>query len=69
MHQVGDVRDQLAGAIDFVMADLRQKWKELSGGPSVTEGIKQFVAAVDWSVSGPLFAVPALLERQWATLA
>lgn len=52
LQQVGDVREQLAGAIDVVLADLRQKWKELSGGPSVTEGIRQFIAAVDWSVSG-----------------
>lgn len=52
LQQVGDVREQLAGAIDYVMADLRQKWKEMSGGPSVTEGIKQFAAAVDWSVRG-----------------
>ncbi|KAL4447541.1 hypothetical protein ABPG75_004760 [Micractinium tetrahymenae] len=49
LQQVGDVREQVAGAIDVVLADLQQKWKELSGGPSVTQGIKQFVAAVDWS--------------------
>lgn len=48
-QQVGDVREQVAGAIDVVLEDLRQKWKELSGGPSVTDGVKQFVAAVDWS--------------------
>ncbi|PSC68459.1 Transmembrane 18 isoform B [Micractinium conductrix] len=48
-QQVGEVREQLAGAMDVVLDDLRQKWRELSGGPSVTEGLKRFVAAVDWS--------------------
>ena len=52
-QQVGEVREQLAGAIDVVLADMRQKWRELSGGPGVTEGLQRFVAAVDWSVSAP----------------
>lgn len=51
-RQLSDVRDQLGGALEFVMDDLRQKWRELSGGPSVSEGLKQFFHAVDWSVSG-----------------
>ena len=50
-RQVMDVRDQAAQAIDFMLADLRQKWAELSGGPSMTEGLRRFIAAVDWSVS------------------
>lgn len=50
-QQLGDVRDQLGGALEFMMDDLRQKWREISGGPSVTDGILQFVHAVDWSVS------------------
>lgn len=49
-QQLGEAREQVAGAIDFMLDDLRQKWKELSGGPSVTEGLRGFVAAVDWSV-------------------
>ncbi|EFN59942.1 hypothetical protein CHLNCDRAFT_133015 [Chlorella variabilis] len=48
-RQLSDVRDQLGGALEFVMDDLRQKWRELSGGPSVSEGLKQFFHAVDWS--------------------
>ena len=55
-QQVADVREQAAEAIDFILADLRQKWKELSGGPSVTEGVRQFIAAVDWNVSDRLLA-------------
>lgn len=50
--QVGEARDALAGALDYVLADVRQKWAEISGGPSVTDGLRQFVAAVDWSVRG-----------------
>ena len=50
-QQLGDAREQLAGALEFVMADMRQKWAEMRGGPSVTEGLRAFVAAVDWSVS------------------
>lgn len=50
-RQVMDVRDQAAQAIDVMLADLRQKWAELSGGPSMTEGLRRFIAAVDWSVS------------------
>lgn len=49
--QVGEARDALAGALDYVLADVRQKWGEISGGPSVTDGLRAFVAAVDWSVS------------------
>ncbi|KAL4856800.1 Nudix hydrolase 1 [Chlorella vulgaris] len=48
-QQLSDVRDQLGGALEFAMDDVRQKWKEMSGGPSVTEGLSQFVHAVDWS--------------------
>lgn len=51
-QQLGDARQQLSGALDVVLSDLRQKFKELNGGPSVTEGLQRFVAAVDWSVSG-----------------
>lgn len=52
MDQVWDAHGQAAQAIDMMLADLRQKWRELSGGPSMTEGLRRFVAAVDWSVSG-----------------
>ncbi|PRW60822.1 Transmembrane 18 [Chlorella sorokiniana] len=48
-RQVTDVRDQAVQAIDMLLADLRQKWAELSGGPSMTEGLRRFIAAVDWS--------------------
>ena len=50
-RQVRDAHGQAAQAIDMMLADLRQKWRELSGGPSMTEGLRRFVAAVDWSVS------------------
>lgn len=45
------VRTQLGEAAEFVMTDLRQKWRELSGGPSIKEALLQFVHAVDWTVS------------------
>lgn len=52
-RQVMDARDQAAQAIDMMLADLRQKWQELSGGPTMTEGLRRFIAAVDWSVRRP----------------
>lgn len=45
------VRAQLGEAAEFVVNDLRQKWKEISGGPGVIEGLQAFVHAVDWTVS------------------
>eukprot|EP00887_Chlorella_sp_A99_P003187 scaffold9.g3187.t1 len=52
----GDLRSHLDAAqaamgeaVELVMADIRAKYKELTGGPGVIEGVKAFAAAVDWS--------------------
>ncbi len=44
-------QEQVAEAHAEVINDIKDKFKQLSGGPSVFEGIKAFCAAVDWSVS------------------
>lgn len=46
-----DWGEQLAEASAFVLDDIKQKWKQMNGGPSVLDSLKEFAAAVDWSVS------------------
>ena len=47
-----EVRQQAAGVIDLVLADMRQKWADINSGPSAVEVVKGFVRSVDWAVSG-----------------
>ena len=58
------LQQQLGAAADFVMDDIRQKWKEISGGPSMTDGLKAFAAAVDWRVRRRRAPPPALPHKQ-----
>ena len=45
-------QEQVVSAHQEVIADIREKWTELNGGPSMIEGMKAFAAAVDWTVRG-----------------
>lgn len=44
-------QDQVAAAHAEVINDIKSKFAQLNGGPSVIEGVKAFCAAVDWNVS------------------
>jgi hypothetical protein len=44
-------QEQVGEAHAEVINDIKGKFKNISGGPSVIEGVKAFCAAVDWSVS------------------
>ncbi len=45
-----DWQHQLAEAHQMVIGDIKQRWREISGGPSIIESFNAFVAAVDWKV-------------------
>jgi hypothetical protein len=57
-------QDQVAEAHAEVINDIKGKFKQLSGGPSVFEGITAFYAAVDWSVSSKRNAMLSFLQAQ-----
>ena len=44
-------QEQVAEAHAEVINDIKSKFKQFNGGPSIFEGIKAFCTAVDWSVS------------------
>ncbi len=49
------VQQELRGAVQFVMNDIRDKFKQINQGPAILDSLKAFTAAVDWSVrSTPL---------------
>lgn len=72
MERLQTLQDDLGGVLDFVINDLKSKWKEMSGGPSVFDSLKAFIAAVDWKVRPgglgaggcQLQAHPPCLERR-----
>ena len=43
--------DGLAQAIDGVLKDVRQKWRDSEGQPGKLDSWRAFSAAVDWTVS------------------
>ena len=43
-------QQKLHEAHEEVLNDFREKWKQLSGGPSIIDSVLAFVAAVDWTV-------------------
>jgi hypothetical protein len=53
----GQLKDQLADAAEFVLSDIREKWKTANGGPSMIEAFKAFAAAVDWTVRGTAISI------------
>lgn len=44
-------QEQVAAAHQEVIDDIKSKWREISGGPSLIESVQAFAAAVDWTVS------------------
>jgi len=60
-------QEQVAEAHAEVINDIKDKFKQLSGGPSVFEGLKAFCAAVNWSVSVDMTKEGILLEAQKLT--
>lgn len=44
-------QEQLQGAHAEVINDFKEKWREISGGPSIADTLTAFVSAVDWTVS------------------
>lgn len=52
------LRDELGAAMEVVVNDVRQKWRELNQGPGVLDSLRAFAAAVDWTVRGVGGSVP-----------
>ena len=46
----------LAEAVDGILAEIRQKWREAEGQPGMLDSLRSFAAAVDWTVSPRLAA-------------
>lgn len=57
-------QEQVAEAHAEVVNDIKGKFKQFSGGPSVFEGIKAFCAAVNWSVGFKWIPGPSFSEAQ-----
>lgn len=44
------MQQQLGDAWEFVLNDIREKFRQLNGGPGILDSLMAFIAAVDWTV-------------------
>ena len=44
------VQQELQSAVQFVVNDVKEKFRQLNQGPAILDSLRAFSAAVDWSV-------------------
>ena len=44
------VQQELHSAVQFVVDDVKEKFRQLNQGPAILDSLRAFTAAVNWSV-------------------
>ena len=59
--------DSLVEPLETLLADFKEKWREVKGPEEIWDSVAAFVRSVDWTVSG-LFCFPKDCDRKHVEL-